>query len=198
MVGWMQNWDTCVGGQPRGCSWFGQMTLPRELSIRDNRVIQTPIRELEQLHGRRVAYQDVPIQEETTLRGIFGRTIDMTVTVKPLTENSYSQFRMKVASGSQHYTSITYTPQTSILRISRDHSGSNRDFVHVRECFVREKDNTLKLRVILDRNSAEIFVNDGEQVLTLTFYTPLSANGISFQFLGKGLISVEKYDIVTD
>ncbi len=196
VIGWMQNWDTCVGGQPRGSSWFGQMTVPRELSFRDGRVIQNPIRELEQMHGRRVYYQDIPVCEETTLRGIFGRTVDMTVTVKPMTEAGYNQFRMKVASGSQHYTSITYTPQTSTLRVSRDHSGSNRDFVHVRECFVREKQGVLKLRVILDRYSAEIFVNDGEQAMSLTFYTPLSADGISFQCLGKALISVEKYDII--
>ena len=45
VIGWMQNWDTC---QPRGSSWLGQMTVPRELSFRDGRVIQNPIRELEQ------------------------------------------------------------------------------------------------------------------------------------------------------
>ena len=196
MVAWMQNWDTCVGGQPRGASWCGQMTLPRELSIRDGRVIQVPIRELDSLHGRKIAYTDIPVQEETVLRGVFGRTIDMTVKVRPLADCKYSQFRIKVAAGSQHYTSITYTPQTSILRISREHSGVDRDFVHMRECFVRDRGGEIKLRVILDRFSAEIFVNDGEQVMSMTFYTPQSADGISFQCLGKVLMSVEKYDIV--
>ncbi len=195
MIGWMQNWDTCVA-QPNGAKWFGQMTLPREISYRDGRVIQSPVRELENFHGRRVVYEDVPVQEETTLRGIYGRVIDMTVTVKPLPSEPYSQFRMKVASGSQHYTSVTYTPRTSTLRVSRDHSGSNRDIVHVRECFVRDRGGELTLRIILDRYSAEIFVNGGEQVLTHTFYTPLSADGISFQCQGKALIHVEKYDIV--
>lgn len=122
----------------------------------------------------------------------------MTVTVRPLADCKYTQFRMKVASGSQHYTSITYNPQTSILRISREHSGVDRDFVHVRECFVRDRGGELKLRVILDRFSAEIFVNDGEQVMSMTFYTPQSADGISFQCLGKVLMCVEKYDIVME
>ena len=198
VIGWMQNWDTCVGGNPRGASWFGQMSLPRELDFRDGRVIQTPIRELDRLHGRRIAYMDIPVQEEVTLQGIYGRVIDMTVTVKPMASGCYSQFRMKIASGSQHYTSITYTPMTSTLRVSRSHSGSMRDFVHVRECFVRDQAGELKLRVILDRFSAEIFVNDGEQVMSLTYYTPQTADGISFQCQGKALMSVEKYDIVMD
>ncbi len=195
VIGWMQNWDTSVS-RPED-KWFGQMTLPRELSYRDGRVIQNPVRELESLHGRRVSYSDIPVQEELTLRGVYGRTIDMTVTVRPRSECGYTSFRMKVASGSQHYTSITYTPLTSTLRVSRDHSGTNRDFVHVRECFVRDRGGEIKLRVILDRFSAEIFVNDGEQAVTLTFHTPLSADGISFQSQGKTVINVEKYDIVT-
>ena len=193
VVGWMQNWDTCVAGPED--RWFGQMSLPRELSYRDGRVIQNPVRELSELHGRRVSYSDIPVQEELTLRGVYGRTIDMTVTVRPRSECGYTNFRMKVAAGSQHYTSITYTPLTSTLRVSRDHSGTNRDFVHVRECFVRDRGGEIKLRVVLDRFSAEIFVNDGEQAVTLTFTTPLSADGISFQSQGKTVINVEKYDI---
>ena len=47
--------------------WFGQMSLPRELSLRDGRLIQNPIRELEQLHGRRGSYENVPVRAETVL-----------------------------------------------------------------------------------------------------------------------------------
>ena len=43
----------------------------------------------------------------------------------------------------------------------------------------------IKLRLILDRFSAEIFVNDGEHVMTATIYTDLEADGISFFADGK-------------
>ena len=33
--------------------------------------------------------------------------------------------------------------------------------------------------------------------MTTTFYTPLSADGISFECSGQALVSVEKYDILT-
>jgi len=195
MIAWMQNWDTCTA-YPNGAKWFGQMTIPRELSLRDGRVIQNPIRELEHYHGRRVAYADIPIQDEVTLRGVYGRMIDMTVKLKPLASGCYTLFRIKIAQGSQHYTSITYTPQTDTLQINRSHAGFNRDFVHERMCFIRNRGGELKLRVILDRFSAEVFANDGEQALSLTFYTPQTADGISFESHGKVLMSVEKYDIV--
>lgn len=195
MIAWMQNWDAC-GGQPDASKWFGQMTIPRELVFRDGRVIQNPVRELGNYHGHRVAYDNVPVQEEVTLKGVYGRMADITVTVRPMNAGGYRHFRIKLASGSQHYTSISYFPQSSVLRLSRSHSGFNRDFVHERECFVRDRGGEIKLRIILDRFSAEIFVNDGEQAMSTTLFTPQTADGISFETQGKALMNLEKYDIV--
>ena len=194
MIGWMQNWDTCVA--PAEAKWFGQMALPRELSVRNGRLIQNPIRELAQHHGRRVAYSNVPVSDETVLKGVYGRTVDMTITVRPQTADGYELFRMKFAKGSQHYSSLSYRPRASLLHMSRTRSGFNRDFVHDRKCFVPDRDGVLKLRIVLDRFSAEVFVNDGEQALSMTLYTPQTADGISFESQGKTLIQVEKYDIV--
>ena len=194
MIGWMQNWDTCFA--PEGSKWFGQMSLPRELSLRDGRLIQNPVRELEALRSRRVSYKNVPVRAETVLQGVFGRTLDMTVTVRPQTADSYSVFRVKFAKGSQHYSSVSYRPDSSTMRISRVHAGYNRDFVHERKCFVSNRGGELKLRIILDRFSAEVFVNDGEQALSMTFYTPQTADGISFEAQGHAIIDVEKYDLL--
>ncbi len=193
MIAWMQNWDTC-GGQPSEAKWFGQMTFPRELSFREGRVLQLPVREIQGFYGHKVVYSNIPVREEVTLRGVYGRTIDMTVTLKPLS-NPYKQFRIKVASGSQHYTSISYCTESSTLRLSRSHSGLNRDFVHERECFVRDRGGEIKLRILLDRFSVEVFANDGEQAMSAVIYTPLTADGISFEAQGKVLMSLEKYEI---
>ncbi len=196
MIAWMQNWDT-TGGCPEGAKWFGQMTTPRDLTLRNGRMIQNPVRELDDRHGRRVAYKNVVVSEEVSLTGVYGRVLDMTVTVKPGDDKGYERFRIKFAKGSQHYCSVSYRPNTSTLRMSRTHAGFNRDFVHERKCRVRNQNGEIKLRIILDRFSAEIFVNDGEQALTMTFYTPQTAEGISFECTGNALVSVEKYDIIT-
>ena len=95
----------------------------------------------------------------------------------------------------QHYSDLIYDARTSILRLSRTHSGLNRDYVHERECFVRDRGGKLKLRLVLDRFNAEVFVNDGEQALSMTFYTPLTADGISFESRGGILLDVEKFDL---
>ena len=196
MIAGMQNWDT-TGGCPAGAKWFGQLTTPRELTIQNDRLIQNPVRELEALRGRRVAYKNVPVHEEVSLTGVYGRAVDMTVTIKPGDDKGYERFRIKFAKGSQHYCAVTYRPGTSTLRLSRTHAGFNRDFVHERKCMVRNQNGEIKLRILLDRYSAEVFVNDGEQALTMTYYTPQTAEGISFECTGNALVSVEKYEILT-
>ena len=56
--------------------------------------------------------------------------------------------------------------------------------------------NELKLRLILDRFSAEVFINDGEQAMTVTMYTDESADGISF--VADGIINADitKYSLI--
>ena len=68
--------------------------------------------------------------------------------------------------------------------------------VHQRRCLVNGDADELKLRVILDRFSAEIFINDGEQVMSVVIFTEQEANGISFSVEGAAKIDVVKYDLV--
>ena len=72
------------------------------------------------------------------------------------------------------------------------------DTIAFRSGKVRYQEEKLKLRLILDKYSAEVFVNDGEQALSTTFYTPLEADGISFECDGTALTSIQKYTISVD
>ena len=189
MIGWMQNWDVC---------WFGQMSLPRELSVRNGRLYQNPIRELDQMRRNKVAYQDVPVSGTVRLEGIKGRRIDMELTVSPEEgQELYHKFAVRFAQDDQFRTSVSFRPKDSVLKIDRKFSGSRRAIIHQRRSLVNGGDGRLKLRIILDRFSAEVFVNDGEQVVTATIYTDQAADGISFFADGAARIDVVKYDLVS-
>ena len=192
MTAWLQTWGD-IEDKPEGCKWFGQMICPRELSIRDGRLIQTPVRELDAAHGPRVYHSDVPVSAETSLEGIGGRVADLTVTVAPDGEDLYRSFTLKLAAEGDLYTTLTYDTYTSQLTLDRSHAGSHSDVVHSRSCQVRRQDGALKLRILLDRNSIEVFVNDGEQTMTVWLYTPQSADGISFAADGKVRVTAEQF-----
>ena len=199
MIGWMQNWDTCkLSGTPDR-QWFGQMSLPRELSVRDGRLFQQPVRELERYRSNPVSYRGVKVEGELALEGIAGRMVDMELTLRPAEDGElYRRFSLRFARNGQFRTSLSFRPHESTLKIDRKFSGSRRAYIHQRRSLVAHENGALKLRVILDRFSVEVFVNDGEQVMTAAIMTDTSANGITFFADGKVNMDVTKYDLFAE
>ena len=197
MIAWMQNWST-VGAKPNRCRWFGQTTVPRELSVKDGRLYQQPVRELEKYRSGRVVHRNIPVSGEVNLPGIQGRTLDMTITVRPTGGESYRWFRIRVAKDGVHETIIRYCPSSGTVKLDRTRSGLPHDIVHVRSFLVRNRQGELKLRRVLDRFSLEVFVNDGEQAASAVIYTPQEADAITFEAGSTALMDVEKYDLVFD
>lgn len=195
MIGWMQNWDTCNLHTPAE-PWLGQMTLPRELSIQKGRLYQKPVRELDDMHGEEVRHENVTFTDEIRLAGVEGRKVDMELSIRPGdAENMYRKFAVRFAQDDTYHTSISFRPYESIVKVDRKFSGSRRAIIHQRRCLVNSEGGTLKMRIILDKFSVEVFVNDGEHVLTATMYTDLAADGISFYADGSVTMDIVKYEL---
>lgn len=194
MIGWMQNW-AFVNQHSENEPWFCQMTMPRELSIVDGKLIQRPTKEFDECRKNPVSYQNVVVSGEKKLDGIEGRVADVELTIAPESKDGYYLFEMRFAQDDKHYTALRYRPRESELEIDRRYSDSRVAFIHQRSCKVRKNEGKLKLRVVIDRFSAEVFANDGEQVMSVTFTTDTAAKGISFVADGAVKLDITKYDI---
>ncbi len=195
LIGWMQNWGT-VGIKNPSEPWFGQMTIPRELSIKNGRIYQRPIREIENLRTDMVEYKNLSLKDTVVLDGIKGRRADIELTIRPEDGvDLFQKFQIRFAQDDKYYTALSFRPYESTLELDRTHSGSRIAVIHKSETKVNFK-NELKLRLILDRFSAEVFINDGEQAMTVTMYTDESADGISF--VADGIINADitKYSLI--
>ncbi len=195
MIGWMQNWDTC-GIRRDDFPWFGQMSFPREITIENNRLIQRPVREIENYYGKRISRQNVLISDTATLSSIEGRSIDMTVRLRSTGEDlSYRKFEIRFADNGKAYSTISYDPIENIVKIDRKHSGSRRAIVHQRRCKVAGKGGEITLRLVLDRFSCELFINDGEQAMSMGIFTDIKAEGISFKATGEAMLDVLMFEL---
>ena len=190
MIGWMQSWAGSREGRPH-LPFFGQMTVPRELSIRDGRLYQKPVRELEACRRNVVRYENVTVTDWLCLPGVAGRMLDMQLRIR----GTYGSFRIRVAEGEGVYTELTILPEAGIMRMDRLNSGFPHDIVHVREFPAPVQKGELDLRIIMDKYSLELFAGGGACAASMTLYTPLSAEGIRFSADGAALLDVEKYDI---
>ena len=196
MVAWMQNWDS-TSGVPSEVRIFGQMTLPREISVRDGHLFQWPVRELDGYREGRVAFEDVALGAgPVALPGVSGRVVDLCVRVRATDDRDpYDEFALWFAQDERFHCSLRYRPRTGSLEMSRQHAGARRAFVHSRKCHVGGDGCDLELRIVLDTKSVEVFVNGGAQTMTMTIPTDESADGITFSSRGAAVISVEKYDL---
>lgn len=194
MIAWMQNWDSCAIRE--GGAWSSQMTLPRELSVRDGRLIQQPVRELERFRGAKLAGGEFCFSGEKRLEGLHGRLVDMELDIRPDAGDSPCHvFRIRLAEGLGFHTDIVYRPYEGTLSLDRRFSGSRRALLHVQESRLFRTEPGLRLRVVLDKYSVEVFANGGEQVMTAVFYTDIRADGISFCSDGKLSLGVEAYSL---
>ncbi len=196
MIAWMQNWDTCLMRE-QSKPWAGQMTLPRELSFREGRLYQIPVREIEQYYTNIVSYENMPVSDEVTLYGIEGRTVDLEVTVKPAPgEPLYRKFAVWFAMNQENHSAVRFNPYDGTVKIDRKYAGSRKAIVHQRRCLVSESmDGNIKIRIILDRFSFEVFINNGRYVMSAVISTDTSAKDISFHTEGKAIVDVIKRDI---
>ena len=194
MIGWMQNWDTC-NLHTRSVPWFGQMSLPRELSVRNGILYQQPIRELEDYRGEEIGYKSVTVENgEIRLPGIRGRLADLEIELEP-DGPLFNRFAVRFAKNEIYQTTVSFRPHESVLKIDRKFSGSRRAIIHQRRAKVRHDKGKLNFRLILDRYSCEVFVNDGEKVLSMTVSTDLSAQEISFFADGKARFNVRMFTL---
>jgi beta-fructofuranosidase len=175
------------------------MTLPRELTIQNGRLYQKPIRELDRYRSNKAAYKNVVVDGNITLPGVEGRMVDMEITIRPGDKDAmYRKFSIWFAQNEKFKTTLSYKPYESTLKIDRKCSGSRRAYIHQRRSLIPYRDGEVKVRLILDKYSVEVFVNDGEQVMTATFMTTPEATGISFFADGQVEMDITKYDLFVE
>ncbi len=193
MIGWMDSWETCKEA-PRRHPWYAQMTLPRELRVEDGRLKQRPVREIETLWRDTVVHDQVTVTEETALPGVRGRLMDMTVNLYP-ENSSCRRFTLHTAKDEDHYVQIRCDLARGELVFDRSRGGSRRDIAHTRHVKAETRNGKLTLRLLMDRESIELFINDGEQVVTSLIPTPMEADGITFAADAPLQLSVEAHHL---
>ena len=195
MIAWMNNWDTSQYYR-EDLEFVGQMTFPRELVFRNGHILQNPVRELEFYYGESVVHEQIIAEGCCKLPGIGGRSIDLTVTIRPDDlPGEMKRFYIDLAAGKNVQTTLEFDPVLSQVCVDRTGSGFPHDIVNIRRIPVRIKDGALTLRMLIDRYSLELFVNGGEQAASFVLFNPDDAEEIRFRSIGRTLIDVRQYSI---
>ena len=133
--------------------WSGCLTLPRELRVRDHRLIQQPLDELRVLRGKKIDLESTDLLPRVSELELISRGGDLMLRL----------FAREDGTGG-----LTIAYDDTAKEIAVDRSGLKRRFnIDAGEQRTRPLPKGLfHLRVFIDRSSVEIFVNDGDAVFS--------------------------------
>ncbi|HEY9045767.1 MAG TPA: glycoside hydrolase family 32 protein, partial [Ohtaekwangia sp.] len=161
LLGWANNW--AYGQAIPTHPWRSAMTLPREIYLRNTpagyRIVQRPVKELLTLRG-----DSIPSE---LLGKVFPET-SFEIEYE-LIESTSSHVGLKIVTGKNEESVIGYDRKKSEVYFDRTRSGNvafHTAFASVERVPVKFQQGKLKLHVFVDNSIVEVYINDGEQVIT--------------------------------
>ena len=199
MMAWKEMWDRDFPS--REDNWAGTYTFPRELTWKNGWLYQWPVRELEAYRKNKAATGGIVLhQGAISVEGISGDVIELDV---ELQLQGAKKAGLKVFAGQEHETLIYYDCDKKAVIFDRTHAGIHLSGVEentdIRTCDIEEED-TLRLHVLLDRYSVEVFINDGRYTMTGNVYPDPEDTDVEIFCEGGScaVLSAVKYDICVE
>ncbi|QRV17407.1 glycoside hydrolase family 32 protein (plasmid) [Haloterrigena salifodinae] len=197
VVSWMNNWAYADNGPDPG--WKGVMTIPRTIALHnvngDVKVHQYPAAEVARMRKNviTVLSQETVVPDKNPLEqvDIGNRTLDIVATVDPRNADTV-EFR--VCEGRTQASSIVYDAVNEKLHFDRTNAGAffdNDAYGTTSMPLKLREDGTVKLRILIDRCSVELFANDGRRTMTNLVYPDRESTGVSLSSEG-GAAEVER------
>ncbi|MBO4360833.1 MAG: glycoside hydrolase family 32 protein, partial [Eubacteriaceae bacterium] len=171
MIAWKEMWGRTMPTASEG--WAGSYTIPRELSLREGTLIQTPARELKEYFAKILSVYGVRLPAEGTaaVPGLRAYAARLVMTLMP---QGSTRAGIRLFCRGEDHVSLYYDSEEGCVVLDRSSQGtqikgSDSD-TYVRRCPVSLRDGELDLDIFLDRGSIEVFINGGEKVMTMNAY----------------------------
>jgi fructan beta-fructosidase len=204
-ISWMNNWnyamDTIVG-------WQEAMTVPRTTTLKEVKdsieVRQRPADEMAKVRKKTITEMDSgtigPSSNPLKKENVAGQTLELVMTIDP---RSADHVGIRVREGNDQESVIVYDAVNKELRFDRTNSGKVfRDGYYGKTSAPLEPldDGTIKLRILVERCSVEIFANEGRQTMTNLVFPDWDSTDVSL-FAEGGAAKIEHliaYDLDTE
>lgn len=180
IIGWMNNWQ--YAAKLPTSPWRGQMTFPRSLSLRKTpegiRLFQEPADGLAQLEG---PARKMPETHSFRLRS-------------EMHLGTAQEIGWRLLGDDSHYTLIGYDSRNAKLFVDRRHSGLtsfSKDFPGRIEAPLKLDGDVLRLDVLVDRCSVEVFADGGRVTSTNLVFPPPGANEVRTYAVGGNAGAVQ-------
>lgn len=191
LVGWMGLPEVEYPTDSQG--WAHCLTLPRELVMREGKLLQRPVKELEQLRRDEVSAEGKLTDERRSFPGMEGSVFEM---ICDFSLEDADAVGVRFREGNGEHTDIRYDARNSRVIMDRTLSGEKvgSTFGSTRSCSMAGR--RIRFHLFVDVSSVELFVNDGEEVFTSRIFPDSASRGITFYATnGSAGLKAVKWDL---
>ncbi|MFV3010930.1 glycoside hydrolase family 32 protein [Clostridium botulinum] len=168
--------------------WIHCMTIPRELFIKNNKLIQKPVEEMKKLREALVSYENILIYNELLdFKDIVGDSIEIYLELENINASQF-EIKLRCSEDGKEETVIKVDFIKKEFELNREKSGLGSK--GIRKCKISTH-NFIKLNIFIDKSSIEIFINEGEEVFTARIYPKKDSLGVKF-LSHKGKVMIKK------
>ncbi|MFI8347734.1 GH32 C-terminal domain-containing protein [Streptomyces sp. NPDC085596] len=194
MIGWMAGLD--YAGATPTTPWRSAQTVPRRLTLRTidgrPRLTSEPVAALSTLWRQPTTTAGATVTNTSRPLPVKGKALDIEAT---FTLRDADRFGLKVRTGSGgEETTVGYDRTTGELYVDRTHSGVtdfSPSFPGVQRAPLKPRDGKVKLRILVDWSSVEVYGGDGEATITDLVFPDPTSDGVQV-FADHGSVKLDR------
>jgi sucrose-6-phosphate hydrolase SacC (GH32 family) len=196
-VAWLGSW--LYAHSVPTTPWKGGHSFPREVKLKTFpegvRMIQQPVNEIQKLRDQHSHFESIEVNEKTSFTGL--KVTDNVYELEAKFEvDKEDRFGIDLCKMGDQKTRLIYDAKEERLVLDRSQSGETSfsvSFPHAYSAPLKLRNNSIKLRILVDRSSIEVFGNNGEATITCQIFPDPKSNGIEV-FSEKGNVRINRLD----
>lgn len=173
--------------------WANCLSVPRVLSIEDYKLKQRPHPDIKKLRQSEIKAEGYFDHHPKRLRDFYGDRYEFIIN---FIENDASEVYIKLRVSKREETLITYKKEQNEMILDTTFSGEMPGGVDGTRRHLKLKNNLRQLHVFVDDSSIEIFINDGDRVMSSRIFPDNSSNGVELSTeIGQCYVEMTQYKL---
>lgn len=194
-IGWMSNWQYAQKVPTR--SWRSAMTFPRKLTLQKQdenyMLLSNPVREIQNIYSKKDSTSNITPGETMD---IYNGPQEITFTLKP-DNGIMDDFSLLFSNEMHEELIINYVKDKGQITINRDKSGEvlfSANFTGSHTAPFANEYSQINFKILLDVSSIELFVNNGEVVMTDIFFPTSTFNKVKLE--GSANTRIDQFMVI--
>ncbi|CAF1243227.1 unnamed protein product [Rotaria sp. Silwood1] len=201
IISWMNNWRYAQD-LPTAPLWRGEMSIPRQLKLdyssftKKYFLRQLPVHEVYSYSRKVFIFHRQVLNSSTSniLRNISSHAFIMLTEFHNITKDTVIRLHVRQSLDKREYTEIIYLGTTNEVEFDRTHSGNIKFHSSFFKRFRAPLDDEtlitgiLKLQILVDRCSVEVFINGGKYTITALVFPQFASQQLELSVEGQPVI----------